>query len=166
MKRLFMVCLGGKVSGCNIEMHDIRFVVGDTIEQTFNALKQQWCGDKAKVHMDSYCEIKHIDGFDISLSEHPEPNQHTLFFVNLGAYYPDHIMEQHSFELIVAQSPEQAKQIALSRVPSNLSKPHKDRIMAVDDLLSVDLIDGFYIKLSYSGKRQAIKPDWFGYHPL
>ncbi|WP_372769032.1 DUF1543 domain-containing protein [Pseudoalteromonas sp.] len=166
MNRLFMVCLGGKVTGCNIEMHDIRFVIGESIEHTFTTLKQQWCGDKANVHMDSYCEIKHVDGFDITLTQQQSESKQRLYFVNLGAYYPEHIMEQHSFELIVANSPEQAKQIALSRAPTQLQKTHKDRLMEVDDLLPIDLVDGYFIQLTYSGKSQDIKPAWFGYHPL
>lgn len=161
-----MVCLGGRITGCNIEMHDIRFVIGESIESTFATLKQQWCGDKAKVHMDSYCEIKHVDGFDVSLTKHASHNELKLYFVNLGAYYPDHIMEQHSFELIVAKSPDEAKQIALKRTPKQLQKPHKDNLIDVDDLLPIDLVDGYFVQLNYSGNSQAIKPEWFGYHPL
>ena len=123
MKKLFMVCLGGKVSGCNIEMHDIRFVCGESFEQTIPQLKQQWCGDKASVHIDSYCEIKHIDGYDISVKSFPDKQVSSLYFVNMGAYHPTQLMEQHSFELIVA-TPEQAKSIALSRENKHLDMVH------------------------------------------
>lgn len=40
--QLFMVYLGGRIQGCHIEMHDIRFVVGENIDQTYSKLKSQW----------------------------------------------------------------------------------------------------------------------------
>ncbi len=166
MQQLFMVCLGGKVTGCNIEMHDIRFVVGDTIESTFTTLKQQWCGDKANVHMDSYLSVRHVDGYAISIENTPQQHEMKLYFVNLGAYYPNHIMEQHSFDLIVAKNEEDAKNIAKSRASAELDKVHKDRLMEVDDVLQVSLIDNHYIHLTPSNKNQQLVPDWYGYHVL
>jgi hypothetical protein len=166
MKKLFMVCLGGKVSGCNIEMHDIRFVCGESIEHTLTQLKQQWCGDKANVHIDSYCEIKHIDGYAVTVSAIPDKEISSLYFVNLGAYHPTQLMEQHSYELIVCNTPEEAKTIALSRENKHLDMIHKDRLLDVDDLLCVDLLNGDYIHLTYCGEHQSLQPDWYGYRPI
>ena len=33
-KKLFLVVLGGRYKGCHIEQHDVRWVVGETIEAT------------------------------------------------------------------------------------------------------------------------------------
>jgi hypothetical protein len=32
--QLFLVVLGGRIEGCLIELHDVRFVVGTSIEDT------------------------------------------------------------------------------------------------------------------------------------
>ena len=31
-KKLFLVVLGGRCKGCHVEQHDVRWVVGETIE--------------------------------------------------------------------------------------------------------------------------------------
>jgi hypothetical protein len=38
---LYLVVLGGRINGCNIELHDVRWVVGESIEDTVISLKQQ-----------------------------------------------------------------------------------------------------------------------------
>lgn len=162
-----MVCLGGKVAGCNIEMHDIRFVIGEKIEDTYNQLKQQWCGEKANLHMDSFLTVTAIDGYNVQLVETPPvQSDKKLYFVNLGAYYPTHIMEQHSFDLIVASDPNEAKEIAKSRAPKDVDKVHKDRLMEVDDLIQLTLIENHYIHLTYTGNNQTMHPQWYGYQLL
>lgn len=65
MNKLFMVYMGGSTAGAHIELHDIRFVVGATIEATYGQLKRQWFGDKNSAHMDSYVHVHHVDGFKI-----------------------------------------------------------------------------------------------------
>ena len=30
--KLFLVVLGGRIDGCHVELHDVRFVVGSSIE--------------------------------------------------------------------------------------------------------------------------------------
>ncbi|MBB1446555.1 DUF1543 domain-containing protein, partial [Pseudoalteromonas sp. SG41-6] len=93
--QLFMVYLGGRIQGCHIEMHDIRFVVGQNIEQTYSKLKSQWVGDKNSVHMDSYMAINHIDGFKVEVVDTYVEQNKQLYFVNLGAYRSDSLAEQH-----------------------------------------------------------------------
>ena len=36
--KLFLVVLGGRIDGCQVELHDVRFVVGPTIETTIPAV--------------------------------------------------------------------------------------------------------------------------------
>ena len=102
--QLFMVYLGGRIQGCHIEMHDIRFVVGQNIEQTYTKLKSQWVGDRSSVHMDSYMAINHIDGFKVEVVDTYVEQNKQLYFVNLGAYRSDSMAEQHDFALYVASS--------------------------------------------------------------
>ncbi|KPZ57432.1 DUF1543 domain-containing protein [Pseudoalteromonas sp. P1-25] len=145
--QLFMVYLGGRIQGCHIEMHDIRFVVGQSIEQTYSKLKSQWVGDKNNVHMDSYMAVNHIDGYKVELV--------------------DTYVEQHDFALYVAGSPAEAKQRAKSDLLAGLSHIHKDDLHDVDDCFAIDLLDSqLNIKLTPSGHAQPIKPDWFGYYIL
>ena len=103
---LFLVYLGGRIQGCHIEMHDVRFVVGDSIEQTYSKLKAQWVGDKSNVHMDSYMQIQHIDGYQVEVVDSAHHQAEKLYFVNLGAYRADSLAEQHDFALYVARSSE------------------------------------------------------------
>ncbi|MBB1422127.1 DUF1543 domain-containing protein, partial [Pseudoalteromonas sp. SG43-7] len=110
--QLFMVYLGGRIQGCHIEMHDVRFVVGESIEQTYSKLKAQWVGDKSSVHMDSYMAVNHIDGFAVTVVDEPVAQSQQLYFVNLGAYRADSLAEQHDFALYVASSSDEAKQRA------------------------------------------------------
>ncbi len=44
MNKLFIVYLGGSAPKANIELHDIQFVVGNTIEDTFEQLRSNWFG--------------------------------------------------------------------------------------------------------------------------
>ncbi|ALO41263.1 DUF1543 domain-containing protein [Pseudoalteromonas phenolica] len=165
--QLFMVYLGGRISGCHIEMHDIRFVIGENIEACFDKLKAQWVGDKSKVHMDSYVAVKYVDGYEITLSETPSLQREKLFFVNMGAYRADSLAEQHEFMLCVALTPEEAKQKAKSKLLQGMSHRHKDDLYDVDDCFAVDLFDtGYNIHLTPSDKTQQLVPDWFGYHVL
>lgn len=165
--QLFMVYLGGQIQGCHIEMHDVRFVVGESIEQTYTKLKTQWVGDKNSVHIDSFMAVNHIDGFAVSVVDQPVAQEQQLYFVNLGAYRADSLAEQHDFALYVARSSDEAKQRAKEHLLAGLSHIHKDDLYDVDDCFAVDLLDSqLHIKLTPSGQSQAIKPDWFGYHIL
>jgi hypothetical protein len=165
--QLFMVYLGGRIQGCHIEMHDIRFVIGQSIGQTYTKLKSQWVGDKNSVHMDSYMAINHIDGYQVEVVDGYTEQNKQLYFVNLGAYRADSMAEQHDFGLYVASSANDAKQRAKNDLLAGLSDIHKDDLYDVDDCFAIDLLDSqLSIKLTPSGQSQAIKPDWFGYHVL
>jgi hypothetical protein len=165
--QLFMVYLGGRIRGCHIEMHDIRFVVGENIEQTYSKLKSKWVGDRSSVHMDSYMAINHIDGFKVEVVDSYVEQNKQLYFVNLGAYRSDSMAEQHDFALYVASSSHEAKERAKNDLLAGLSHIHKDDLHDVDDCFAIDLLDSqLNIKLTPSGISQPIKPDWFGYHVL
>jgi len=148
-------------------MHDVRFVVGDNIEQTYSKLKAQWVGDKSNVHMDSYMQIQHIDGYQVEVVDTAHHQTEKLYFVNLGAYRADSLAEQHDFALYVARSSEEAKQRAKESLLAGMTHLHKDDLHDVDDCFAIDLLDSnLSIKLTPSGQAQAMKPDWFGYHVL
>ncbi len=65
---LFIVVLGGRSLKSNIEIHDVRWVLGETIEDTFPELRKQWLGKKSGLHIDSYKCIRYVDGYEIVIS--------------------------------------------------------------------------------------------------
>ena len=66
-KFLFLVVLGGKAKKANIELHDVRWVIGSRIEDTYDTLRNDWFGSQRGLHIDSYKKIKNIDGYKINL---------------------------------------------------------------------------------------------------
>ena len=64
---LYLVVLGGRAKKANIELHDVRWVVGSKIEDTFDTLRKDWFGSLKGLHIDSYKKIKYIDGYKIIL---------------------------------------------------------------------------------------------------
>ena len=64
---LYLVVLGGRVKEANIEIHDVRWVVGSKIEDTYDTLRNDWFGSPKGLHIDSYKKIKYIDGYKINL---------------------------------------------------------------------------------------------------
>ena len=67
---LYLVVLGGKAKKANIELHDVRWVVGSKIEDTFDTLRKDWFGSPKGLHIDSYKKIKyeHLPILDIIFS--------------------------------------------------------------------------------------------------
>ena len=51
---LYLVVLGGKAKRANIELHDVSWVVGSKIEDTFDFLRNDWFGSSKGLHIDSY----------------------------------------------------------------------------------------------------------------
>ena len=64
---LYLVVLGGRSKKANIELHDVRWVVGSKIEDTYDTLRKDWFGSPKGLHIDSYKKIKYIDGYKINL---------------------------------------------------------------------------------------------------
>ena len=95
---LFLVVLGGRTATSLIELHDVRFVAGSTIDDTIPELRRQWFGRREGLHLDSFMAVRAIDGWAVSLvREAPAPRPERLWFVNLGAYRPDSLAELHHF---------------------------------------------------------------------
>ncbi len=175
---LFLVVLGGRASKSNIEVHDVRWVVGETINETFPTLRKEWFGKQKGLHIDSYKEIKYIDGYEIKITEanetYPEDSfcrNKSLWFINLGGYTPEKMSEEHSFRLVVANSVLQAKRKAKDCWNGNIKSKHNDDsseisgVYKVDDLHTINRIGNWEIKLLIDPKErnQELHPDWYGY---
>ena len=177
---LFIVVLGGRSFKSNIEMHDVRWVLGESIEDTFPELRRQWLGKRNGLHIDSYKRIKYVDGYKIAVSKSnkndsmnpkEEKEEELLWFINLGGYDPKKMYEEHEFTLVVAKKAIDAKKQAKRNWQSNLKCKHNDdysgisNFEEVDDIHSIKKINNWEIKLIYDPEERSEKliPDWFGY---
>ena len=164
--QLFLVYLGGSAPGANIELHDVRFVAATQIEDTYALLCQQWFGTVKGLHIDSYMQVKHIDGFAVSLHDTAQQSANKLFFINFGGYYPDKIAEQHDFMLCVAASAQEAKAKAKRLLLTDAEKQHKDDLLQLDECFAIEQLQGLHIHLTPSGQSQLMQPDWSGYNVI
>ena len=106
---LYLVVLGGRAEKANIEVHDVRWVVGSKIEDTYNTLRNDWFGSPKGLHIDSYKRIEYIDGHKINLINFEKDKiekkqlvkknntKKNLWFVNIGGYHPTSMQEKHEF---------------------------------------------------------------------
>ncbi len=171
---LFLVVLGGRAPGCHIELHDVRFVAGATIDEAIPELRRQWFGSREGLHLDAFMAVRAIDGWAVSLGREPAaPRGERLWFVNLGAYRPDSLAELHHFGLVVARSSQAAKAAAKRQWLRGALQPHKDDLAAVDDCLAIEqleLLGGerWHVRLEPhpEGLIQSQVPDWFGYRRI
>ena len=51
----------------NIELHDIRLVVGSKIEDRYDTLRKDWFGSLKRLHIHSYKKIQYINGYKVDL---------------------------------------------------------------------------------------------------
>ena len=179
---LFLVVLGGRAKKANIELHDVRWVVGSRIEDTFDALRNDWFGNFEGLHIDSYKKIKHVDGYKINLKNidnkklkknffNGNASKNNLWFVNIGGYDPNSMQEKHEFGLVVASSKLEAKNIAKSKWLLGCKKKHKDDIASLKKLIGCDNckliknIGNWEIELALGNSliKETNNPDWYGY---
>jgi hypothetical protein len=182
-KYLFLVVLGGRAKMANIELHDVRWVLGSRIEDTFDVLRRDWFGSLEGLHIDSYKKINYVDGYKINLKnlENKKINKNkflsennikkNLYFVNIGGYDPTSMQEKHEFGLVVASSNLEAKNKAKSKWLIGCKKKHKDDIASLKNLIILDdcelikKIGNWEINLIQENNlpEETNYPDWYGY---
>ena len=183
---LYLVVLGGRAKKANIELHDVRWVVGSKIEDTYDTLRKDWFGSPKGLHIDSYKKIKYIDGFKINLINVEKDKlekkklvkkknaKKYLWFVNIGGYNPTSMMEKHEFGLVIASNKLEAKNIAKSKWLIGCKKKHKDDLAALEMLISFDdceqikKIGNWEIELTPDNNfiQENNYPDWYGYQKI
>lgn len=166
MKKLYMISLGGKAQGANIEVHDVQFVVAENIEAAILFVKGHWYGLKPKLHMDSYKEIKGVAGYQISLTDERQPEDNRLFFTYLGGYNEEATQEIHDVRLMVAGSVREAKRLAMKSAGFEYTQRHVDSVVDIEKSLLMNREETCYLKLTPSTEVFNLTPDWFGYRPL
>ncbi len=183
---LYLVVLGGRAKKANIELHDVRWVVGSKIEDTYDTLRKDWFGSAKGLHVDSYKKIKYLDGYKINLRNvenlkinnnkfsNKSKTKKKLWFVNIGGYDPSSMQEKHEFGLVIAKNKLEAKNIAKSKWLIGCKKKHKDDIASLETLIGCDdcelikKIDNWEIELIPNKNfiEEDYYPDWYGYQKI
>ncbi|MBT4762036.1 MAG: DUF1543 domain-containing protein [Bdellovibrionaceae bacterium] len=145
-EKLCMFYLGGRVQGCHIEVHDVIFLTGRSSEELKPKIKRKWFGISKSLHVDSWCAVEHVMGFDVLLTKEMPTSENKLYFVNLGAYKEGEFGEFHYIKLIVAKSAVDAKTLAKSQLREGLVEVHTDDIFDIDDCEEVK-VESFNIEL-------------------
>jgi hypothetical protein len=161
--KLFAVYLGGRAPRSNIELHDVVFVAGHSLEETYPKLKEKWFGSPEKIpHIDCYIELTHADGFQISLTcDSNNEESYKLYFVNFGAYTENLFGEVHQSAFYVAKDKTEATQKARKELCVGMIQSHLDDHLEVeelvefgkfdvDDVLEVESVDGYHLTLTPS----------------
>ena len=182
-KYLFLVVLGGRAKKANVELHDVRWVLGSRIEDTYDVLRSDWFGSLEGLHIDSYKKINYVDGYKINLkkienkklikNKFPNENdtKNNLYFVNIGGYDPTSMQEKHEFGLVVASSYLEAKNKAKSKWLIGYKKKHKDditflrKLITLDDCELIKNIGNWEIDLIQENDffEENNHPDWYGF---
>jgi len=137
MLNLFVIYLGGAHEKSLIELHDIRFIAANTIEETYTDLKNWW-GTPESLHIDAWGCLSQADGHDISLKNTPPlETLKKLYFVNLGGYDRSQFTELHKNVFIVAENDSKAKIKALKQI-LDWESYHRDYQFEIEKIVSLD----------------------------
>jgi hypothetical protein len=150
--KLFAFYVGGETETSNTELHDMRFAVGERMEDCYESLRNQWWGTPTSLHIDCWAELTHSDGYSFSLKKEPFIGPDKLFFANLGGYDPTQFTELHSNVFVVASDKKAAIKRALASV-SHWIKPHRDSLFEVEHIIGLAEVtepQGLHIHISLS----------------
>lgn len=140
MAQLFVVEVGGYPPGAHTEIHDIRFAVGETIEDCIPQLKAGWWGGGRSFHLDAWGSLPWADGHRIVVAdEAPDGAAEglSLWFVHLGGYREGHFGELHHNVFVAAKDAPEAKRKGLALAPG-WDSPHRDTQFAIEGLVAVN----------------------------
>lgn len=147
---LFVIYIGGAHSQSLIELHDMRFIIANNIEETYPALRQSWWGIPTSLHLDAWGILTFADGHNILIANSPpQDTTKKLYFVNLGGYDRHQFTELHHNVFVVASDAHEAKQKAVQQV-SQWDSPHRDYLHEVDTVFELNNIlanKNYYVHL-------------------
>lgn len=136
--KLFVIYIGGSTKTSLIELHDMRFVVAQSIEETYAVLRKTWWGTAESLHLDAWGELVYADGYDIAIQPKIKvaPVHEKLYFLNLGGYDSKQFTELHRNVFIIAQDKQAAKIKAKAQI-EQWEVPHTDSNFEVENIISV-----------------------------
>ena len=94
--KLFAVLLGGNPTGAGVEVHDVVFAVGPSIEAVGDQLRAAWFDKGGTPHIDSWMVLDTVDGagIEVATASTISPNgsvlagTHGLSLLSLAASSP------------------------------------------------------------------------------
>lgn len=158
--KLFMINVGGKAEYSNIEIHDVQFVVADSIEETFDVIKKRWFGIEKSLHIDSYKIIEGVEGYKVKIISESSDSK-KLFLVNVGGYIDGDMTEKHKTQLMVCDDLSHARSRASGELFSDLNLEHIDNVIDIGST-----IEEYSIQLEHDGENYDTKPTWYGFMKL
>lgn len=145
---LFIVMLGGNHPRARIEVHDVAFVVADSLEAAYPQLRQDWFGSPKGLHIDSWMAVDGVEKWRVELSPlAPAADSHRLYFINLGGYESHVFGESHHCLLVVARDKREAISKGKRYMLSHWTQAHTDGVLDIDDCLPVDAVGGRFVHL-------------------
>ncbi|HMB38908.1 MAG TPA: DUF1543 domain-containing protein [Wenzhouxiangellaceae bacterium] len=144
---LFAVCLGGRAEGCNVELHDVVFAAGSSLEDIHDKLLDRWFGSPDGLHIDAWVELDRVPGFRVSLERTtPEAGQR-LYFINIGGYVAGEFGERHAYGFYAGTGKAEVKARAKRELLTGKQSVHRDDLFEIDDVVAIDPGDGWHIHL-------------------
>jgi hypothetical protein len=140
--KLFAIYIGGTHEQALVELHDMRFVIAETIEGTYEQLRKSWWGVPKSLHIDSWGVLEYADGYHIEIKAEPAPVRvEKLYFINLGGYDLEQFTELHKNVFIVANGEAEAKEKA-KKLITDWTLPHKDYLFDIENLVDINQVMG------------------------
>ena len=163
--RLFAVCLGGRAEGCNVELHDVVFAVGDSLEGVHFQLLDRWFGDADGLHVDAWAEIDRVPGFRVSLKKTSPPAGPGLYFINIGGYLAGEFGERHAYGFYAGDGKAEVKAKAKQELLTGKESVHRDDLFEIDDVVEIAAGDGWHVHLESDADAGAAQVT-NGYFPI
>ena len=163
--KLFAVFLGGRAPKCNIELHDVVFTCSNTIKDSFDDLLSKWFGDPKRLHIDSWVELKYIDGYEVTLSKSKPSKNERLYFINLGGYEKNKFEELHESKFLVGVDENEIKKRAKEKLLLGYDQVHTDDLYDVDDCIEISKVSEYFVHIKKSKVKENLKFN-NGYLPL
>ncbi|WP_299250335.1 DUF1543 domain-containing protein [uncultured Cytophaga sp.] len=146
--KLFMLLLGCKPEGRNVEQHDVFFGIGTSLKGLVPAIKAFWPEGKKGIHIDAWREVTRVQNYVIrprlKTDVLEKQGALKLFFINLGGYRRGEFEELHYKILVVAKDSAGAvrlakkekfyKQTGFKEAPSHIDEKYG---IDVDDIYNV-----------------------------
>lgn len=145
--QLFMILLGAKPQGRNIEQHDMFFGIASSIKELLPDIYAFWPEAKEKIHIDAYRVVQKVGAFKVEVVPRGAAvgsDPKGLFFMNLGGYKKEEFEEFHYKMLVVAAE----KATAIKEAKETAFYKHvwfEGATSHIDDKYGVDVDDIFEI---------------------
>ena len=151
--KLFMVLLGSKAVGRNVEQHDFFFGIADSLQALIKDMQEFWPEAGSSLHIDGWREIRIVDDYRVQIvAKTACDDPRRLFFINLGGYQSGKLEEKHYTLLTIQENRKDAikaststdffKNCSIEKIraaSAHIDKKYGidvDEIYRVDELLS------------------------------